>query len=504
MPNTAGQWDNLADTISTSSRDYGNLALGVAKFQSEDALRQKQMEKEQFAIDEYKRQNARFNTPVTLNELSRVFKPEGNLTPQGAVLGSELLQTLGWNPAKPDDPNPNQGLVKKDGSIVTYRDIAENSNVFGQYVAANTNTANLMIDKLGQTKNALKQKYQTTITSPGNELMPNEIAELSKVNDPEAKKLLEQYGTVQKNIEHIRNNPQITIEADLSRLRNIEAFLKDKPGTDLSIVQEKIKHLETERDKVKLPEQIRNKLGMGDMQPVTEDILRQGMSTMGGVINQESANQSAEKRNAADITSREKIAQINAAAQLAASNHANKENLQINARLKMSELYQESDKKWDDQVGIAPEQKEAGKQRDRRALEQQLIDAGVYSKLGITNSTFGANLAGTANINKFLSDTNQIKGLISGGSGVEQDELVQGYIDGVNKAAALLKTGDPKNIKAAFTWVEQAKKNAQVLANWRKEQTAKKLSTVGKNSAKIKPRGLTAYQQGTMYDTPAY
>lgn len=284
-------WNALAATVRGAGQDQYNATLGLAKFLSEDALRQKDIElknvdlqKRELELRESKRKEAWLNQEVPLQQTLQMFSGNQSLAqnPKMLIMADDVMKTFGW---KIDDtnPDPNQPILGKNGKPITNRDVAFNGPMIGAYVAANTD----VFDRMLRGASALKQ--QLGATSAGPWLSDQEKTTFAA--DPEKAEILQQYEQIKSDYDRYSQKPTVIYREQLNKLDTVAAHIKavggdtgliDKRRTELEKVIAQADKQETERQYEITPE-LSKVTGLPTGTRVDEKLLQAGTTGLMGI-----------------------------------------------------------------------------------------------------------------------------------------------------------------------------------------------------------------------------
>lgn len=212
-----------------------------------------QIEEDTIKLNELKRKEDELNKPMSLSDVFGVIT-EGyddlrKLTAVNKV--PQIVSLAGWD-IDPDDPN--KPILKKDGSVVTMRDVAKT----GQLISAvYTHSANPLIttqDAALKTKAQLQKALPNVNLGPGVEidepLLQNLQAQINTGKIPNDLMLIVNEAiAAQNDYRYVGNHPREVWAMYVDKL-NLAKGQIAKIGGDTNMVDEAIKNAQAEMDKL--------------------------------------------------------------------------------------------------------------------------------------------------------------------------------------------------------------------------------------------------------------
>lgn len=212
-----------------------------------------QIEEDTIKLNELKRKEDELNKPMSLSDVFGVIT-EGyddlrKLTAVNKV--PQIVSLAGWD-IDPDDPN--KPILKKDGSVVTMRDVAKT----GQLISAvYTHSANPLIttqDAALKTKAQLQKALPNVNLGPGVEidepLLQNLQAQINTGKIPNDLMLIVNEAiAAQNDYRYVGNHPREVWAMYVDKL-NLAKGQIAKIGGDTNMIDEAIKNAQAEMDKL--------------------------------------------------------------------------------------------------------------------------------------------------------------------------------------------------------------------------------------------------------------
>lgn len=212
-----------------------------------------QLEEDTIKLNELKRKEDELNKPMSLSDVFGVitegYDDSRKLTAVNKI--PQIASLAGWD-IDPDDPN--KPILKKDGSVVTMRDVAKT----GQLISAvYTHSANPLIttqDAALKTKAQLQKALPNVNLGPGVEidesLLQNLQAQINTGKIPNDLMLIVNEAiAAQNDYRYVGNHPREVWAMYVDKL-NLAKGQIAKIGGDTNMVDEAIKNAQAEMDKL--------------------------------------------------------------------------------------------------------------------------------------------------------------------------------------------------------------------------------------------------------------
>jgi hypothetical protein len=213
---------NLARTIQQSSKDYGDLALGVSKFLSDKRLLDEQVKTAAVAARDAEAQEAWLNKPANLVSMAQSLGFKGSAEELMNVAERDMPSVMGTFGLKIDPAQ--RAFVDAEGNVVTNRWVKQNGQALLGSLMVNSDPGSRIQQVISKNKFLLQENP----------------------NDPVAKKNLAE---AEAAYQGYLKNPQPFLERHLAELAQARGFIASAGG-NTGLADEKIKAVEGELGKI--------------------------------------------------------------------------------------------------------------------------------------------------------------------------------------------------------------------------------------------------------------
>lgn len=250
MDSTAAAWNNLATNIRGVGADEYNAGLGLAKFISEDSVRQRDNAIKDISIRSAKQKEDYLNQPVTLNEALNALSDDPK-NPKTVTSVMDMMNTFKYKLSDENNPDPNQILLNSDNKPLSRREVSQRAPQIFAIVKTLQNPFTNIADMMTESKQKMGAQSQ------GPTLSPEEIKVFSTSTDPNVQKEFAKYSALKTDNDRYQANPELLYNQWRDRLVKAKGFVTSIGG-NTELFDGRLKEAETllaQKDKQSIEQQ---------------------------------------------------------------------------------------------------------------------------------------------------------------------------------------------------------------------------------------------------------